>query len=152
ESYLNEKDNSNAQRYLLRLEAESNSSQNIIFAQTNIMKVSYELERYEQTVQYAEKVLANSQIDNSIRSDAQVYIARSAIKTGNDSKAKTAYAQFQKIATGRLAAEALYYDAYFKNKEKKYAESNTTIQKLAKDYSSYKRFGAQGLVLMAKNF
>lgn len=152
ESYLNEKENSNAQRYLLRLEAESNSSQNIIFAQTNIMKVSYELERYEQTVQYAEKVLANSQIDNSIRSDAQVYIARSAIKTGNDSKAKTAYAEVQKIATGRLAAEALYYDAYFKNKEKKYAESNTTIQKLAKDYSSYKRFGAQGLVLMAKNF
>src|SRR5690606_39441927 len=56
---------------------------------------------------------------NSIKSDAQVIIARSAMKTNNEPKAKTAYAEVQKIATGQLAAEALYYDAYFKNKEGK---------------------------------
>jgi predicted negative regulator of RcsB-dependent stress response len=56
------------------------------------------------------------------------------------------------IAKGELAAEALYYDAYFKNKEEKFEASNTAVQKLAKNYSSYKYFGAKGLVLMAKNF
>lgn len=152
ESYLNGKDKSNAQRYLLRLEAEASSPQNIIFAQTNIMKVSYDLEQYEQTVKYAEKVLSNSQIDNSIRSDAQVYIARSALKTGEETKAKNAYSEVAKIATGKLAAEALYYDAYFKNKAKDYKGSNAAVQQLAKDYSAYKDFGARGLILMAKNF
>jgi hypothetical protein len=56
------------------------------------------------------------------------------------------------IAKGELAAEALYYDAYFKNKDAKFEASNTAVQKLAKNYSSYKYFGAKGLVLMAKNF
>ena len=41
---------------------------------------------------------------------------------------------------------------YFKNKNGDYAGSNTSVQKLAKDYSGYKEYGAKGLVLMAKNF
>ncbi|MCJ7756519.1 MAG: hypothetical protein MUP24_00125, partial [Gillisia sp.] len=57
-----------------------------------------------------------------------------------------------KIATGELAAEALYYDAYFKNKASNFKASNEAVQKLAKDYSGYKFYGAKGLVLMAKNF
>jgi hypothetical protein len=56
------------------------------------------------------------------------------------------------IAKGELAAEALYYDAYFKNKDGKFDASNTTVQKLSKDYSGYKYFGAKGLVVMAKEF
>jgi hypothetical protein len=116
------------------------------------MKASYELKQYAEAVNYAEKVLQNSKIDNSIKSDAQVIIARSAMKTNNEAKAKTAYAEVQKIATGQLAAEALYFDAYFKNKEGNFEGSNASVQKLAKDYSSYKLYGAKGLVLMAKNF
>lgn len=152
ESYLSEKDYKNALVYLQRLEVEADIPQNIIFAQTNSMKASYELKKYKETVSYAEKVLSNSMIDNVIRSDAQVFIARSAIKTKNDAKAKVAYAEVQKIATGQLAAEALYYDAYFKNKEGNFEASNASVQKLAKDYSAYKLYGAKGLILMAKNF
>ncbi len=58
----------------------------------------------------------------------------------------------QSVAKGELAAEALYYDAYFKNKDGKFEASNTVVQKLAKNYSGYKYFGAKGLILMAKNF
>ncbi len=152
ELYLGKKDYKNALSYLQRLEAEADFPQNIIFAQTNSMKASYELKQYSEAVSYAEKVLQNSKIDNSIKSDAQIIIARSAMKTNNEAKAKTAYAEVQKIATGQLAAEALYYDAYFKNKEKNYEASNASVQKLAKDYSAYKLYGAKGLVLMAKNF
>jgi hypothetical protein len=46
----------------------------------------------------------------------------------------------------------LYYDAYFKNKDSKFEESNEVVQKIAKEYSGYKYFGAKGLVVMAKNF
>ncbi|MGJ8667691.1 MAG: tetratricopeptide repeat protein [Patiriisocius sp.] len=152
EVYLAQKDYQNALTYLTRLETEADFPQNIIFAQTNSMKASYELKNYAHAVGYAEKVLQNSKIDNSIKSDAQIIIARSAIKTGNEVKAKTAYAEVAKIATGQLAAEALYYDAYFKNKDGNFEASNQTVQKLAKDYSGYKLFGAKGLVIMAKNF
>ena len=58
----------------------------------------------------------------------------------------------QKTATGSLAAEALYYDAYFKNKDKDYKGSNEVVQKLAKDYGGHKEFAAKSLIVMAKNF
>ena len=116
------------------------------------MKGYYGQKNYDRTLAYAEKVLATSNIDNRIKSDAHIMIARSAIATGNEAKAKSAYATVLKIATGATAAEALFYDAYFKNQEQDFESSNISVQKLAKDYSSYKEWGGKGLVIMAKNF
>lgn len=150
--YLEERNYAKATPILKRLEAEADFPQNIIFAQSNLMKAYYNQENYEQTVSYAEKVLGNEKVQNNVKSDAQIYIARSAMKTGNEARAEKAYAEVQKIASGALAAEALYYDAYFKRKAGKFEASNTAVQKLAKDFSGYKLYGAKGLVLMAKNF
>jgi hypothetical protein len=83
------------------------------------MRAYYEQKDYANAVIYAEKVLANPKTDNKIKSDAQIIVARSAIKANDEAKARTAYANLQKIAKGELAAEALYYDAYFKNKDGK---------------------------------
>ncbi|MDC7996123.1 tetratricopeptide repeat protein [Altibacter sp. HG106] len=152
ELYLGQKNYEKSLQYLKRLEVEADFPQNIIFAQTNSMKASFELKQYQEAVQYAEKVLENGKIDNTIKSDAQVIIARSAIKTGDEPRAKSAYAAVSTIATGALAAEALYYDAYFKHKEQAYEASNASVQRLAKDFAAYKRYGAKGLILMAKNF
>jgi len=152
EIYLNEKDWTTVIPLLERLEVEADFSQNIVFAQSNLMKANYQLERYELAVSYAEKVLESSRIDNNIKSDAHIIIARSAMKTENEERAKTAYAQVERTASGVLAAEALYFNAFFKHKEGDYKSSNTKVQKLAKDYSGYKYYGAKGLVLMAKNF
>jgi hypothetical protein len=116
------------------------------------MKCFYEKKDYPNSVTYAEKVLANPKTDDNVKSDAQIIIARAAIQTGDEAKARISYAKLLTIAKGELAAEALYYDAYFKNKDSKFEESNVSVQKLAKNYSSYKYFGAKGLVLMAKNF
>lgn len=150
--YLEEKQWNKAISLLKRLEEEANFPQNTVFAQSNLMKANYQIENYTDAVAYAEKVLQDAKIDNKIKSDAHVIIARSAIKTGDEAKAKQAYAQVEKIASGVLMAEALYYNAYFKHKEGKHEASNKTIQKLAKDYSSYKYYSSKGLVIMAKNF
>ncbi len=138
--------------YLQRLETEADHPQNIVFAQSNLMKAYFEVDNPNKTIEYAEKVLRNSNIDNKVRSDAYVFIARTAIKINDEDKARTAYAEVEKIATGSLAAEALYYSAYFKNKDGQYKASNTKVQKLAKDYSGYKYYGAKGLIVMAKNY
>ncbi|WP_055448204.1 tetratricopeptide repeat protein [Lacinutrix mariniflava] len=136
---------------LKRLESEANFPQNILFAQSNLMQANYQLKKYTEAVAYAEKVLSNLNLDNKIKSDAYVIIARSAMKTNDEAKAKSAYANVELTATGETAAEALYYNAYFKNKESNYAASNTVVQRLAKDYSGYKFYGAKGLIVMAKN-
>ena len=150
--YLENKKWDSAIPVLIRLETEANFPQHIIFARSNLMKANYELKNYDEAVVYAEKVLTQSKIDNKIKSDARVIIARSAIQTGDEEKAKSAFEEVERIATGEQAAEALYYNAYFKNKEGNYEASNTKVQKLAKDYSGYKYYSAKGLVIMAKNF
>ena len=150
--YLENKNYQAAIPVLKRLEQEADFPQNITFAQSNLMKAYYQLENYENTVQYAEKVLQDTKIENNVKSDAQVFIARSAIKTGDEARAKTAYQEVKKIATGSLAAEAQYYDAYFKRKEDSFEASNEAAQILARDYSGYKKWGAKGLLLMGQNF
>ncbi|WP_310558208.1 tetratricopeptide repeat protein [Flavobacterium sp.] len=150
--YLKNDDTSKAIQILTRLENEADFPQNKTFAQSNLMKSHYENKDYPNSVVYAEKVLANPKTDDNVKSDAQIIIARAAIQTGDETKARSAYAKLQTIAKGELAAEALYYDAYFKNKDGKFEASNVVVQKLAKSYSSYKYFGAKGLIVMAKNF
>ncbi len=150
--YLESENWAKAMPILERLEAQADFAQNITFAQSNLMKGHYELEHYEDAVAYAEKVLQRPKLENRVKSDAKIIIARSAFKTGDERKAQDFYEEVKKIAKGELKAEALYYDAYFKHQEGNFKVSNTVIQTLVADYSAYKYFGAKGLIVMAKNF
>lgn len=152
EIYIGDDNYESALPFLLRLEESAEIQQNITFAQSNLMKAYYRQNKDLETMAYADKVLATNDIDDRIKSDAQVVIARSAIRTGDENKAEMAYREVLKLAQGRLAAEALYYDAYFKNKNSEFETSNASVQKLVKDYAAYKEWGAKGLILMAKNF
>lgn len=150
--YLEARNYQDAIPLLKRLEKEADFEQNVVFAQSNLMKSYHETGNNNLALQYAEKVLARSGIEEEVRNDARVIVARVAFENGNEEKAKRAYAEILKVAEGELAAEALYYDAYFKHKAGNFEASNEVVQKLAKEYSGYKLYGAKGLVLMAKNF
>ena len=152
EIFIKSNDNSKLVPILKRLETEADFPQNITFAQANLMKTYYEQKDYLNAVIYADKVLSNPKTDDKVKSDAQIIIARAAFSSNDLLKARQAYSKLLTIAKGELAAEALYYEAYFKNIDGKFEESNTVVQKLTKDYSGYKYFGAKGLVVMAKNF
>ncbi|WP_370514518.1 tetratricopeptide repeat protein [Formosa sp. L2A11] len=152
QSYLDGKSWIDAIPVLERLEAEADFPQNVIFAQSNLMKANYQLSKYKSAVSYANKVLANKTIDNKIKSDAHIIIARSAFNSNDLELAKEAYEEVSKVATGETAAEALFYNAYFKHKDGDYEGSNVAVQRLAKDYSSYKYFSAKGLIIMAMNY
>ena len=150
EIYVGNKNYTTAIPFLEQLENTADIQQNITFAQSNLMKGYYEQKNFDKTIAYAEKVLATSKIDDRIKSDAQIMIARSAIATNNETRAQKPMGRFKNSFRG-LAAEALYYDAYFKTR-KNYEASNASVSKLAKDYSAYKEWGGKGLVIMAKNF
>ena len=152
EIYVGAEDYQNAIPFLERLESTAEITQNRTFAQSNLMKGYYERKDYQNTLAYAEKVLNDNTIDNRIRSDAQIMIARSAIETGDEQLAEKAFSEVKKIAKGQVGAEAWYYDAFFKNHNGDFEASNVSVQKLAKDFAAYKEWGGKGLVIMAKNF
>jgi hypothetical protein len=64
-------------------------------------------------------------------------------------KSESRICQLITIAKGELAAEALYYDGYFKNKDGKFEASNVAF-KISQNYSAYRYFGAKGLVVKKK--
>ncbi|MRX40078.1 tetratricopeptide repeat protein [Flavobacterium sp. LC2016-23] len=150
--FLKAKDCDKSIPVLVRLDNEADVAQNQNFAQANLMKCYYDKKDYTNAVVYADKVLQNPKADANVKADAQIIVARAAMQTGDEDKAKAAYAKLSTTSKGELAAEALYYDAYFKTKEGKFEASNIAVQKLAKSYSAYKYYGAKSLVLMARNF
>lgn len=151
--YLQKNNYNKAISYLSSLEQEASFTENKIFAQTNLMKAYYQLKNYEQTLIYADTVLSYEEIEDSIKSDALIFTARSAIEIKDESRAKNAYKQVELIAEGERMAEALYYKAYFLNKSGDFETSNAVIQnELAKKYSRYREYGVKALVIMAKNY
>ncbi len=152
EIYLEKEDWKKAMPLLVRLEQEANFAQNILFAQSNLMKGYYEKEDYKKAVTYAETVLTKNKIGETIEADAKLIIARAALKTGDLQTAEEFYMTVEREATGEVKAEALYYNAFFQHKNKEYDVSNKTIQNLTANYSAYKYWGAKALVLMANNY
>ncbi len=150
--YLEEKSYSKAIPYLQRLEKEANFQQNTIFAKTNLMKAFNEEKQYTKTLSYADEVLAGATIKQHIKTDAQVYKARAALALGKLEVAEASYIEVAKTAANELGAEAIYNLALLNTNKNKFKQSNTYVQRLAKEFSAYRQYSAKGLILMAKNF
>ncbi len=137
---------------LTKLESLADYPQNIIYAQSNLMKAYYETDDYAKAMAYADKVLADPTANANARSDASIIKARSSWKQGDEAGAKIAYQKVRENATGSLAAEAFYYKAYFENKENAHDAAIATVQKNSKDYAGFKLWSAKGLVVMGKSY
>ncbi len=137
---------------LQELEKNANYPQNIIFAQSNLMKGYYNQEDYEKAIAYGDKVLNSGKVEQNIAEDAKVIIARSSFKSNDYERAEEYFHEANKKATGKLKAECLYYNAFFLHDQKAYEDSNKAIQDLIANYSTYKYWGVKSYVIMAKNY
>lgn len=150
--YLSKEEFSKALPLLSRLEQEAYKNENIIYAQSNLMKGYYETKDYDVAIKYAKKVLLKDKLDASLEYDAKIIIARASFLTNDLTTAEEFYKEVESNESGELKAEALYYSAFFKNMQKEYLESNKVVQKLIADYSAYKYWGVKSYVVMAKNY
>ncbi|WP_299670190.1 tetratricopeptide repeat protein [uncultured Polaribacter sp.] len=150
--YLEQNEFNNALPLLDRLEQVAYISENILFAQSNLMKGYYETEAYDLAIVYAKKILQKDKLDTQVENDAKLIIARSSIKNEDISTAEAYYTAIEKTANGALKAEALYYNAYFKNQQKEYESSNKIVQKLIATYAAYKYWAVKSYVIMGKNY
>ena len=150
--YLEKDAFSSALPILNRLEEEAYISENILFAQSNLMRVYYETAAYELAVTYAKKILQKDKLDITIENDAKIIIARSSVKKEDFSTAEAYYTEIEKSANGVLKAEALYYNAYFKNQQEEYEASNEIVQKLIAKYVTYKYWAVKSYIIMGKNY
>ena len=150
--YLEKGQFNNALPLLDRLEQEAYITENVLFAQSNLMKGYYETEAYEFAIEYAKKILSRDKIDTNLENDAKIILARSAFKNEDVFTAEEYYLEIERNAKGELKAEALYFNAFFKNQQKDFESSNKIVQKLIANYSNYKYWAVKSYVIMGKNY
>ncbi|MGY5352386.1 tetratricopeptide repeat protein [Wenyingzhuangia sp. IMCC45533] len=150
--YLEDKGWDLAKPLLISLEKEASSEQNIIYAQSNLMKYYFVNKEYKQTLAYTQKVLENPKSSEQALYDAYVFGAKSAVETNQLDKAKAYYKKLETLGREVILAEANYYKALWLHLDKNYEKSNTQVQLLASKYQNYKYWGVKGLLLMAQNF
>lgn len=150
--YLQKEELTAAIPLLEQLENEAYVKENILFAESNLMKAYTKTEDYKASIAYAQKILAKNKLDEDLRLDAKKTIARSSFITKDLETAETYYSEVEKEAKGALKAEALYYSAYFKNTNEAYEASTAVVQELIANYSAYKYWGVKSYVIMAKNY
>ncbi len=151
EEALKSKQTAQAEKYLKQLETSSPSSDDVLFAIANLMRIYRENNQINEAAGYARKVLSHPSASDKMTAEAKLILARQALQNGNDAEAEQLYDEILQTAHGETAAEALYYKAYFQNKKGQYDASNKTVVKLTKKYPGYKYWGAKALVVMAKN-
>ncbi|QVY65312.1 lipopolysaccharide assembly protein LapB [Polaribacter sp. Q13] len=150
--FLEKNEFENAIQILDRLELEAYTTENVLFAQSNLMKGYYETKAYEQAITYAKKILAKDKLNDQLENDAKIIIARASFINKDFYTAEEYYTELESKASGELKAEALYYNAYFKNQQKEFADSNKTVQNLIANYSSYKYWAVKSYIIMGKNY
>ncbi len=150
--YLEKQDFKNTIPLLKRLEKEAYATENVLFAQSNLMKGYYETASYDLAVIYAKKILLKDKIRKDLEYDAKIIIARASFKNDDFITAEEFYLEIERNTIGVLKAEALYYNSFFKNQQKKYVASNKIVQELIANYSAYKYWAVKSYVIMGKNY
>ncbi|RZP10196.1 MAG: tetratricopeptide repeat protein [Flavobacteriales bacterium] len=144
--------NSEATIFLERLQGSAEENENLIYAASNLMKISYEDKNYNKAVIYGEKLISFKKINGRIKSDAYLIIARSFMNLGNKKKALDAYKKLENDANKEFVVEALYFKALDNFDKNDYLNSNLVIEKISNDFSGYKKWTGKSLLLMSKNF
>jgi TolA-binding protein len=116
------------------------------------MRSSYLIENYPDAVNYAEKILGSSQMNPSVKMEAEYSKAMGSFKLADYDKAKTSMSWIEKNNTKIMGAEAKFTLAEVYFKEMNYAKAKTELSALYKRKPSYDFYVAKALILETRIF
>lgn len=123
---------------------------NKLEARIGLMRSHFFMGEYDQSLQYAEQVLADNKTPEDIRTEANLFTGK--VKFSNDDLvgARAAFKKVKKASQGIAGAEASYRIAYIDYMEEKYKDAETAIFSLIRDYPSYKAWKVKSFSLLAE--
>ncbi len=110
------KDYVKAIEYFTKLENAAEYRSNITVARTGIMRSYYALNDYPKSVEAAVKLLATEKLDDQMKAESYLIMAKSALSIDSIGKAIYAFDNVIKYNKGEMAAEAKYNLAYIQYK------------------------------------
>ncbi len=139
------------ENYIL-LEEIAEFPNNIQEARTGQMRSLDKLQRYQETIDAAKKVLENDKISREIRQEAHLLIARAALQQNKLDMAQDYFRQTNQIAENTMAAEAKYYLAYIEFRKGNYDQCEKLIFEYINTLASYDYWLAKIFILLADNY
>ena len=133
-----------------RLEKVSSKPAVIFNAKIGVMRCNFLVEDWSNAAIYAKAVLESSQINNTIRLEAEYAKGMSNFYLNNFPEAKLSLEWIVKNSTTVMAAEAKYSLAEMYYKQQEYTKADTEIRALIKMKPTYNYWVAKGLILQAR--
>lgn len=110
------------------------------------------LQRYQEAINAAQRVLEDDKITREVKQEANLIIARSALAQNNLDMAQQYYTTTNEISENLMAAEAKYYLALIQFRQGNYEETEQLIFQYINLLAAYDYWLAKLFILLADNY
>ncbi len=121
-------------------------------AVVGLMRANFKLEKFEKSVEFANKVLRFDKLAVDLEQEAHIILAKSAWKEGDQRTAQREFEWVEDKAANVFRAEAKYFLALIEYEKEAYEESQKRIFDLLQNMPSYNYWGNRALILLARNY
>lgn len=135
-----------------RLEQTAEYKDNIIASYAGQMRCNYYLDKYDNAIIAAQKVLATDKLQPELANEAHLIYARCAIAKDDIANAQREYKEVEKIGNSERAAEARYNLALIQYKQKNYKEAEKGAFLVIRQLPSYDYWIAKSFILLGDNY
>ena len=135
-----------------QLEQVADSPENQIIAQQGQMRTHYRLNRFQDCIMVADKILANQRVSADARQEAHLFKGKSALALNQHPAAQSALQNVMTISGNERAAEAMYLLAYIQHTQRNYKRSEELIFEFSSKMSSHDYWLAKSYILLADNY
>jgi tetratricopeptide (TPR) repeat protein len=136
--------------YYDRLEKISSKPATIFNAKLGLMRCNFLIENWANAAVYAKAILLSSQINNTLRLEAEYANGMSNFYLANFSAAKPSLEWIVKNTTTVMGAEAKFSLAEMYFEQKEYVKADGEVRALIKMKPSYNYWVAKGLILQTR--
>lgn len=128
---------------------EATTEDNRMSATIGLLRTSFQLKDYTNTIEYANQVLANASFSEVQHTESYYYRAKSFWESGNRTKAVEDYQNVRSRTTNEWAAEGAYYMAKNLMNQNKLTETEAACFEFIRNYPSYATWLVQTYLLLA---
>ena len=134
-----------------KLEQIADLRDNIIAAQAGLMRSYYLTDKFNESITYAQKLIAGNKVPNEIISEAHLTYARSAMNAKDYTNAQKEFSTIAK-QSGETGAEAKYNLASIQYNLANYKQSKEECFDVINQVPSYDYWIAKSFILLADNY
>ena len=150
--YERQKDNLSASiKYFKELEINAQTPDQTLQARSNIMRLSVKTGNMAEATAYAKKVLEGDKVNEELRQEARIIIARDLVSEEKNDEALDELNKLKKV-NSEIGAEARYLIALIYHKKGDYKKCEKAVFELVDELPSYDYWLTKAFILLADNY